>query len=172
MSVAGLELPLEIEIDGRFHLILVDTGASVSMVKPGIVASEIQGNQIAARGITGRKLKVRGIQVMTYKVVKRIFTHECLIAPLDGEYSGILGADVLRQMEASIDFRTSTLTLGRKRYQLSGQEVEMCRAIRHQSRPLQGTSEAGRAPPLKALPRGKVKSLSQGRAREVPIVIA
>jgi hypothetical protein len=119
MSVAGPEL-LEVEIDGRFHQMLVDSGACMSVVKLGIVASEIQGTQITARGIPGRKLKVRGTQVMTFTVGKRLFTREFLIAPLDG----------------SIDFRTSTLILGRKRCQLSGQEVERCRAIRRQSRPL------------------------------------
>jgi hypothetical protein len=37
----GPELLLEIEIDGRLHQVLVDSGASVGVMKPGIAGSEI-----------------------------------------------------------------------------------------------------------------------------------
>jgi hypothetical protein len=122
----GPELLLGIEIGGAYHQVLVDSGTSVSVMKPGIVASEIRTTETAARGITEARLKIMGTQVIIFKVGKRMFTHEFLIAPLDAEYSGVLGIDVLSRMEASVDLRTSTLVLGRKRYQLSGQEVERC----------------------------------------------
>jgi hypothetical protein len=80
-----------------------------------------------------------------------------LIAPLDTEYSGVLGVDVLRHMEASVDLRTSTLVLGRKRYQLSGQEVERCSFIRRQCRLLQVASEPGLINPEKALTDGQAE---------------
>ena len=136
---------------------LVDSGASVSVIKPGIVAAEIQTTKITARGITGSKLRVMGTQDMTFKLGNRVFNHEFLVAPLDAEYSGILGVDVLGHMEASIDFRTSTLLLGRKRYQLSDHEVERCQTIRRQNRPSQGTPEAGLRTPLKAPSTGQVE---------------
>jgi hypothetical protein len=41
--------------------------------------------------------------VITFNVGKIMFTHEFLIAPLDAEYSGVLGVDVIRRMEASVD---------------------------------------------------------------------
>jgi hypothetical protein len=138
MSTAGPELLLEIEIDGRFYPMLIDSGASVSVIKPGIVASEIRKTQTIARGITGNRLKIMGTQVVTFKVGKRIFTHELLTASLDTEYSGILGVDILRHMEARVDLRTSTLLIGRERHQLSGQEAERCHLIGRQRRPMQG----------------------------------
>jgi hypothetical protein len=99
-------------------------------MKPGIVTSEIRTTQTVATGVTGTRLKIMGTKVITFKVGKRMFTHEFLRAPLDAEYSGVLGVDVLRRMAASVDLRTSTLVLGRKQYQLSRQEVERCQLIR------------------------------------------
>jgi hypothetical protein len=40
--------------------VLVDSEASVSVMKPGIDASEIRATQTAAKGITGNKLKIMG----------------------------------------------------------------------------------------------------------------
>jgi hypothetical protein len=34
--------------------------------------------------------------MITFKVGKNMFAHNFLIAPLDTEYSGVLGVDVLR----------------------------------------------------------------------------
>jgi hypothetical protein len=72
-------------------------------MKPRVGNSEILTTQTATRGITGNKLKTIGAQEITFKVGKKRFTHEFFISPLDTEYSGILGVDVLRQMEARVD---------------------------------------------------------------------
>jgi predicted aspartyl protease len=116
MNDAGSELLLEIDICGSLHHMLIDSGASVSVIKPGIAVSEIRTThtRTTARGITGTKLKVMGTQEVTFTAGKRTYTHEFLIAALDTEYSGILGVDVLRHMGARVDLRTSTLLLGRK----------------------------------------------------------
>jgi hypothetical protein len=111
MNIAGPELLLEIDIGRGLHQMLIDSGASVSVIKPGIIASEIQTTQTFGRGITRNRLKVMG---------KRTFIHEFLIALLNTEYSGILGVDVLRHMGARVDLRTSTLLLGWKQYPFQG----------------------------------------------------
>jgi len=87
---------LEIEIEGKCHLVLVDLEASLSVMKPGISSSELQPTQTPTRGITGNKLKATGNQYFTFWEGKRNFKHEFLIAPLDVEFSGILGMDVLK----------------------------------------------------------------------------
>jgi hypothetical protein len=56
MSVARPEFLLEVGIDGRFYQMSIDSGASVSVIKPGIVASEIRNTQTVASGITGTKV--------------------------------------------------------------------------------------------------------------------
>jgi hypothetical protein len=90
-----------------------------------------------------------------------------LTTSLDTEYSGIIGVDVLRHMEARVDLRTSTLLIGRERHQLSDQEVERCHLICRPRRPMQGASELGLINPEKTLPRGQAElplsGLSPGR---------
>jgi hypothetical protein len=39
---------------------LVDSGAGVNVMKPGIITSEVRAIQTAARRITGTKLKIMG----------------------------------------------------------------------------------------------------------------
>jgi hypothetical protein len=157
MNISGPELLLEIDIGGSLHHLLIDSGGNVSVIKPGIVASEIRTTETIARGITGNILKVMGTQVVMFNVAKRVYTHEFLVASLDTEYSGILGVDVLRHMGARVDLRTSTLLLGRKRYQLSGQEGERCQLNREQCRRLQEASESVLINPRKTLPRGQAE---------------
>jgi hypothetical protein len=87
---------LKIEIEGKCHLVLVDSGASPSVMKPGISSSELQPTQTATRGITGNKVKASRTQYITFREGKRNFKHEFLITPLDVEFSGILSMDVLK----------------------------------------------------------------------------
>jgi hypothetical protein len=123
LDSTGLELLLQIEIE-RSHLVLVDSGASLNVMKPGISSSELQPTQTTAKGITGNKIKTTGTQFITFRVGSKTYNHEFLITQLDVEYSGILGVDILKRMEAKVDLRTSTLVLGRTNHRLSGQKVE------------------------------------------------
>jgi hypothetical protein len=132
LDTTGLELLLEIEIEGLRHLVLVDSGASLSVMKPGIGSSELRPTQTAVKGVTGNKLKTAGTQIITFRVGSSTYTHEFLIAPLDVDYSGILGVDILERMEATVDLRTSTLVLGRTSHRLSGREAERCALINSQ----------------------------------------
>jgi hypothetical protein len=127
-----LELLLEIEIELRSHLDLVDSGAILSVMKPGVSDAKLQPTQTAARGITGNKLQTTGIQTITVRVGSKTFTHDFMIARLGIDYSGVLGVDLLRRMEARVDLRTSTLVLGRTSHRLTGQEVERCALINRQ----------------------------------------
>jgi hypothetical protein len=45
------------------------------------------------------------------------------VAPLDVEYRGIFGTDVLGHMEARVGLRTNEMVVGRSRYLLQGGEV-------------------------------------------------
>jgi len=91
VDATGLELLLEIQMEGKHHLMLVDSGASLSVMKPGISSSKVQPTVTAAKGITGKKLRVTVTQIITFQVGNKTFGHEFLIAPLEVDYSGILG---------------------------------------------------------------------------------
>ena len=55
LDATGLELLLEIEVEGRCHLALVDSGASLSVMQLGVSGAELQPTQTATRGIPGNK---------------------------------------------------------------------------------------------------------------------
>jgi hypothetical protein len=75
---------------------------------------------MAARGITGTKLKCLGTQTIEFRLCNKIYQHEFLVTPLHVEYSGVLGLDILRLMEAKVDLCSSGLISGRRRYELTG----------------------------------------------------
>jgi len=135
---------LEIEIDGKCHLVLVDSGDSLSVMKPGISSSELQATQTAARGITGNKLKATGTQYITFWEGKRNFKHEFLIVPLDVEFSGILGMDVLNEWGKGLMYRPAPLVQGRTSHQLSGQEAEWSTLLNRQPQAVRKVSDRDR----------------------------
>jgi hypothetical protein len=71
VGFVGPELLLE--IDGIFRQMQDDAGASRSVMKHGIVASEIRTTQTAARGITGTKLKIMGTRNKIYSGEKGVY---------------------------------------------------------------------------------------------------
>jgi len=83
MDATGLELLLEMEIEGKCHFVLVDSGASLSVIKQGIISPEFQPTLTSAKGITGNKLKTTGTQFITFRAKSNTFNHEFLFAPLD-----------------------------------------------------------------------------------------
>lgn len=87
LGATGLELLLGDR--EKCLLVLVDSGASLSLMKTGISSSELQPTQTATRGITGNKLKATGTQHITIRLGRTTFKREFLTVPLDVECSGI-----------------------------------------------------------------------------------
>jgi len=73
-----------------------------------------------ARGITGAKLKSLGNQTIEIKLGNKTYQHGFLVTSLDVDYSGVLGVDILRLMEAKVDLCLSGPIIGRRRYELTG----------------------------------------------------
>jgi hypothetical protein len=86
-------------VEGKLHQFLIDSRASLSLVKPGVSRAEIRPTGMATREITGTKFKSIGFQEIGVELGNRIYLHEFLVKPLDVEYSGVIGLDILRQME-------------------------------------------------------------------------
>jgi hypothetical protein len=120
VGASGNELLLEKEVEGELHQFLIDSGASLSLMKPGVSQAEVRPTDLAARGITGTKLKSIGTQEIEFRLGSHVYTHEFLVTSLDVEYSGVFGLDILRQMEAKVDLCSSGLIIGRRRYILTG----------------------------------------------------
>jgi hypothetical protein len=103
-----------------------------------------------------RQRTIRGVQDIMFRVEKKTYRHEFLIAPLDVYYSGILGLDMLRRMEAKVDIRTSTLVLGRNRHRLAGQEIEQCALVCRHPRIVREALEMGLITPETTGPKAPV----------------
>ena len=50
LDATGLELLLEIEIEGKFHLVLLDSGTSLSVMRPNVSNSELHPTHTTAKG--------------------------------------------------------------------------------------------------------------------------
>jgi hypothetical protein len=160
LDATGLELLLEIEIEGKGDFVLVDSGANLSVMKPGIGSSELLPTQTAAKGITGKKLRITGNQIITFCVGSKTFEHEFLIAPLEVDYGGILGVDILKRMEVRVNWRASTLVLGQASHRLFRQEVERLALINRQPQAVREASGTGLITPEATGP--KWEHTSQG----------
>jgi hypothetical protein len=65
------ELLLTIQIEGQEHQVLVDSGASLSILKNGVSSAEIFPTSQVAKGVTGNLLEITGTQNVEFSVVKR-----------------------------------------------------------------------------------------------------
>jgi predicted aspartyl protease len=52
VGASGNEFLLEVEVENQPHRFLIDIGASLSLVKPGISQAEVRPTNTAARGIS------------------------------------------------------------------------------------------------------------------------
>jgi hypothetical protein len=78
-------------------LFMVDTGAMVSLIQPGISKAQVQPCDVQARGVTGTKLDILGEQNLEFNVRSNdgniTFVHTFVVSPFNRCSSGILGID-------------------------------------------------------------------------------
>ena len=130
-AVKGLvtEPVLTIVIGGEEFSFMVDTGAMVSLIQPGISKTQVQPCDVQARGVTGTQLDILGEQEVIFflktndRFVK--FTHVFVVSPLERCSSGILGMDFLQRVGAEIILTAQLLCIGRHSFPLKGQEREV-----------------------------------------------
>jgi hypothetical protein len=68
VGASGNELLLDVKVEGELHRFLIDSGASLSLVKQGLSRAEIKPTDLAASGITGTKQRSIGIQEIDIKL--------------------------------------------------------------------------------------------------------
>jgi hypothetical protein len=105
---------------------MVDTGAMVSVVQPGISKAQVQPCNVQARGVTGTELELTGEQEITFVILhefgQKEFTHTFLVSPLMRCSSGILGMDFLHLEGAEISLAGRVLNIGLCSFPLSGRK--------------------------------------------------
>lgn len=110
-------LSIDLEIDGDQYQFLIDTGASVSVIKPGIgEGKRTNPIEFTVRGITGTEIETNGSRMLEFRLGRRIYQHRFVIASVQMEYSGILGLDALRSLQARIDLVDNHMLVGHDQF--------------------------------------------------------
>jgi len=107
---------------------MVDTGAMVSLIQPGISKVQVQPCDVQARGVTGTQLDILGEQEVRYNLRSNdgymTCVHTFVVSHLKRCSSGILGMDFLQRVGAEISLTAQLLCIGRYSLPLKGQELE------------------------------------------------
>ena len=125
-AVDGLvtESVLTLQIGGEEFNFMVDTGAMVSIIQPGISRAQVRPCDIQARGITGTQLDILGEQEVEFTLHGNngfvTFEHTFVVSPLKRCSSGILGMDFLHRVGAEISLTAQSLFMGRYSFPLRG----------------------------------------------------
>jgi hypothetical protein len=108
----GRSVPkIEIKVNGESRQAIVDTGAGISVLGKS-VEGYIKPCQLAVKSVNGMPLSVQGIQNVQLFVAGVTLTHAMLV--IDGVYETIIGADLLRRMNARIDFNQNIVSVGKQ----------------------------------------------------------
>ena len=83
---------------------VVDTGATVSVVKPGIIKGQMCDTMVKATGVTGDKLDVKGTQEIELRFANGdTYRHQFVVCPIEINHDGILGLDFMVHNRVNID---------------------------------------------------------------------
>lgn len=92
---------------------LIDTGAMISIMKPGISQNRMCRSDIVARGATGDEFVVFGLQKVCLTFLnKDTVYHDLVIADLKTSYDGLIGIDLMKKLGMRIDFTTDNVYIG------------------------------------------------------------
>jgi hypothetical protein len=116
------ELVLTVEIGEENFEFLVDTGACVSLIQPGVGSGLSDGSQYLVRGVTGSELKVKGLRCLRFQLGTRTYEHTFLVARIATKSHGIMGLDSLKALKAVIDVGRSRIRIGKENYPLTSRE--------------------------------------------------
>jgi hypothetical protein len=114
---------LTAEIEGEGFEFLVDTVATVPLIKPTVSKAQLRKSKLQARGVSGMKLETLGVQNLKFIVRSPLgnmtFIHSFVVCPLDICSAGSLGLDFLQKVGADISLTDNSLTIHTKQFSLS-----------------------------------------------------
>jgi hypothetical protein len=102
---------VSVYIEGMSRTLILDTGANISIVQPGISRCNVQVTMMEPYGVTGDNLDIRGQQTVPFRLNGGRFTQPFLVRTLPTKAAGLLGTDFLNQVGAKIDFAAGKLSV-------------------------------------------------------------
>lgn len=96
-------------IAGQKKILLVDTGAQISLLREPVQGHEVRWSNLKARGVTGRALRIRGEQEVECQIKGRKVSHRFTVADIEMAYDGILGLDLMKKVDIEIHARSNTV---------------------------------------------------------------
>ena len=102
---------VRVRIAGFPRTVIVDTGASISLIQPGVGTSEVRCSSITPFALTGNKLHVEGEQRVSFNLNGETYTHDFCVSYMATGADALLGTDFLRKMDAHLDFGKEKLSL-------------------------------------------------------------
>ena len=105
-------------------MFMVDTGAMVSLIQPGISKAQVQPCEVQASCVTGTQLDLIGEQKVKFKLRNKhgsmTFVHRFVVSPSRRCRSGILGMDFLQRVGAETSLTAQLLCIGHCSFPLGG----------------------------------------------------
>ena len=97
-------LTTDLEIEGYQYPFLIDAGASVSAIKPGIgKAQRVDPQQFTVQRVIGTQIQTSGSRILESRLGGRFYRHKFTEASVQIEYSSIPGPDFRTVIQAIPD---------------------------------------------------------------------
>ena len=111
MTSTDTALTLDVLVQGKEYEFIVDTGADVSLIQPYVGDEPTEELSDVVRGITGEALEIEGTRRLEIEIGNQRCTHDFVVASFPLQKDGIIGLDLLIELEAYIDMATDEVTL-------------------------------------------------------------
>jgi len=100
-----------VDIEGTSLRLILDTGFSDSILRPGMSRRDVKVTGIKPYGVTGKVLDIKGRQSASFEINGRRFKHAFLVCSLPTEAAGLPGTDFMAKAAGVIDFECESMAL-------------------------------------------------------------
>ncbi len=128
----GYHLLINVLINGKLANLLIDTGASktvfdLTRIESYLDNSDFTENEMLSAGLGTNTLSSKSTTINSFKIGDfEILNYPCIIIDMNHvnetyqsiglkPFEGVLGSDILYKFKASIDFKTKTLKLRKRK---------------------------------------------------------
>jgi len=93
-----------VDIEGMSRRLILDTGFSDSILRPGMSRCYVKVTGMKPYGVTGKVLDIKDRQSLSFEIHGHRFKHAFLVCSLPTEVAGLLVTDFMAKAGVVIDF--------------------------------------------------------------------